>query len=253
MNSGKILVVDDEHGICDIVCLNLEGEGYQAECADSGRAALDKIAAEPPDLVILDIMMPEVDGWEVLSVIKGDPVTSDIPVILLSAKSEEISKLLGFQLGAQDYVTKPFSVRELIARVGAALEHAKSKDKGVQTQELAYEAGRIAALKDDEVFFIDPADTYFFAADRNNTYLHTSDDKYLVRKNLSNIETQLPKGFLRIHKSYIVNLSKISKLFSPTRGSYLVELTDEAGTNVPLSRSKVGLLRRALSGAGGVR
>ena len=91
MASGKVLVIDDEPGICDIVCLNLEGEGYEAECAGSGRSGLDKIKAEPPDLIILDIMIPGVDGWEVLSFIKGDPATSEIPVILLSAKSEEIS------------------------------------------------------------------------------------------------------------------------------------------------------------------
>ncbi|MHB9111147.1 MAG: response regulator transcription factor [Thermoleophilia bacterium] len=253
MTSGKVLVVDDEPGICDIVCLNLEGEGYEAECAHSGREALDKIKTEPPDLVILDIMMPEVDGWEVLSFIKGDPATSDIPVILLSAKSEEISKLLGFQLGAQDYVTKPFSVRELIARVGAALEHAKVRDEEPQASEFAYGAGKIAALKDNEVFFIDPAEIFFFAADRNNTYLHTNEDMYLVRRNLSYIETRLTKAFLRVHKSYIVNLDKVGKLSSPTRGSYLVELTDASRTKVPLSRSKVGLLRHALSGAGAVR
>ncbi len=84
----RVLVIDDEPGICDIVCLNLESEGYQAECAQSGRAALAKIKAASPDAVILDIMMPEIDGWEVLSHIKNDPVTRDIPIILLSAKSE---------------------------------------------------------------------------------------------------------------------------------------------------------------------
>lgn len=250
MTSSKVLVVDDEPGICDIVCLNLEGEGYEAECAHSGRSALDKIKATPPDLIILDIMMPEVDGWEVLSFIKGDPVTSEIPVILLSAKSEEISKLLGFQLGAQDYVTKPFSVKELIARVGAALEHVRARAEEAQPSGPSYEAGKIAALKDNEVFFLDPSEIFFAAADRNNTYLHTNEEKYLVRRNLSYIETRLTDRFLRVHKSYIVNLGKVSKLSSPTRGSYLVELTDESRTRVPLSRIKVGLLRRALSGTG---
>ena len=261
MTSRKVMVIDDEPGICDIVCLNLEGEGYEAECAHSGQSALEKIKAGHPDIIILDIMMPEIDGWEVLSHIKSDPATRDIPVILLSAKSEEISKLLGFQLGAADYVTKPFSVRELIARVGIALDRAQTRaegvqsaaPEGVQSAAPAYGAGKIAALKDNEVFFLDPAAICFAGAERNNTYLHTNEDKYLVRRNLSQIESRLSDGFLRVHKSYIVNLGMVGKLSSPARGSFLVELTDKRRTKVPVSRAKVGLLRRALSGAGAVR
>jgi DNA-binding response OmpR family regulator len=248
---SKVLIVDDEPGICDIICLNLENEGYETECAQSGYSALERIKASPPDLIVLDIMMPEIDGWEVLSHIKGDPATSDIPVILLSAKSEEISKLLGFKLGAQDYVTKPFSVKELIARVRIALSHTRRELAETRSGYGVATAGsaKIVAHKGNEVFFLDPSAVYFAAADRNNTYLHTNDDKYVLRRNLSQVENQLPNNFLRVHKSYIVNLSKVSKLSSPSRGSYLVELTDTRKSKIPVSRNKVVRLRQAISGA----
>ncbi len=246
--SKKILVVDDEPGICDIVCLNLESEGYQTECAQSGRDALAKIKAANPDAIILDIMMPEVDGWEVLSHIKNDPATRGIPVILLSAKSEEISKLLGFQLGAEDYITKPFSVKELAARVKVALERSGAKRAAARQPAPSPDGGKIMARKGRETIFVDLASIFFAAADRNNTYLHTNDDKYVLRRNISQVESQLPQGFMRVHKSFIVNLAKAGKLFSLKRGSYLVELNDARRSRIPVSRSKLAQLRREIAG-----
>lgn len=241
----KVLVVDDEPGICDIVCLNLEIEGYQADCAESGEEALEKMKSEPPDLVILDIMMPEVDGWELLSHMKADPSISDIPVILLSAKSEEISKLLGFQLGAEDYVTKPFSVKELLARIGIVLgRHGEQEAQAASPNHDADE--KIGGYKNNELYFLNPEDIYYVAADRNNSFLHTNDDSFILHRNLSFAQQQLPDYFQRVHKSYIINLHKVSKLTSPSRGAYTVELTDTGRTRIPVGRGKVQLLRKPL-------
>jgi len=114
----KILVVDDEKPISDIVKFNLTKEGYAVVTAFDGEEALSQFKAEQPDLVILDLMLPKIDGLEVARQIRKD---NDTPIIMLTAKDSEIDKVLGLELGADDYVTKPFSNRELVARVKANL------------------------------------------------------------------------------------------------------------------------------------
>lgn len=113
-----ILVVDDEKNISDIVKFNLENEGYEVETAFDGQEALDMVAEEPPDLILLDFMLPKVDGLEVLREVRK---THDMPIIMVTARDAEIDKVLGLELGADDYITKPFSNRELVARVKANL------------------------------------------------------------------------------------------------------------------------------------
>lgn len=120
---SKVLVVDDEKPISDIIKFNLTKEGYDVVTAADGREALDMYNDENPDLVLLDQMLPEVDGIEVLRQIRSK---SDIPVIMVTAKDSEIDKVLGLEMGADDYVTKPFSNRELVARVKANLRGRKS-------------------------------------------------------------------------------------------------------------------------------
>ena len=114
-----ILVVDDEASIRELLSFNLKKNGYSVETAADGREALAKAAGM--DLVLLDIMLPEVDGLEVCRRLTADPQTSGIPIIMLTAKAEEIDRVLGLELGADDYVVKPFSMRELLARVKAVL------------------------------------------------------------------------------------------------------------------------------------
>ena len=110
----KILVVDDEKPISDIIKFNLEKEGYEVVVAFDGEEALEKVEAEDPDLIILDLMLPKVDGLEVAKRVRAKHTT---PIIMVTAKDSELDKVLGLELGADDYVTKPFSNRELVARV----------------------------------------------------------------------------------------------------------------------------------------
>ncbi|MBE6081246.1 MULTISPECIES: response regulator [Tissierellales] len=116
--SRKILVVDDEKSIADILKFNLEKEGFLVETAYDGEEAVDKAYKRGPDLIVLDIMLPKKDGFQVLKEIRKDLKT---PVLMLTAKEEEVDKVLGLELGADDYITKPFSMREFIARVKANL------------------------------------------------------------------------------------------------------------------------------------
>jgi two-component system response regulator VicR len=117
----KILVVDDEKPIADILKFNLEKEGYSVELAYDGQEAIDKTHNTNPDLILLDIMLPKIDGFAVCKKIRQ---TNQLPIIMLTAKEEEVDKVLGLELGADDYITKPFGVRELLARVKANLRRA---------------------------------------------------------------------------------------------------------------------------------
>ena len=121
MSKGKILVVDDEIYIVHILDFSLGMEGYEVVTALDGEQALEKMKSERPDLIVLDIMMPKLDGYEVCKSVKGNPDTAHIPVILLSAKGRNVDQKLGFDVGADDYITKPFSPRKLVERINALL------------------------------------------------------------------------------------------------------------------------------------
>jgi two-component system alkaline phosphatase synthesis response regulator PhoP len=125
--AARILVVEDEPDMVLGLEHNLSYEGFEVETATDGRAGLDAFRRRPPDLVLLDVMLPEMDGFSVLSEIRS--TGSDVPVILLTAKGLEADKIHGFNLGADDYVTKPFSIRELMARIQAVLRRAQPEEE----------------------------------------------------------------------------------------------------------------------------
>ena len=121
MPSDTILAVDDEVHILELSSINLKAAGYHVVTALTGEEALKRCEVERPSLVLLDIMLPGIDGLEVCRRLKGDRMTSNIPIIMLTARGDEVDKILGLELGADDYITKPFSVRELAARVKSLL------------------------------------------------------------------------------------------------------------------------------------
>ena len=119
---GEVLIVDDEPGISRLIAMYLEREGFQTSTARTGAEALEMASAGSPTLVILDIMLPDIDGWEVCREIRR---TSDVPIIMLTAREGDEDKIVGLEIGADDYVTKPFVPRELVARVKAILRRAR--------------------------------------------------------------------------------------------------------------------------------
>jgi diguanylate cyclase (GGDEF)-like protein len=121
----RILVVDDDPDILQFVRMNLELEGFTADTAEGGRQALDEAKAKPPDLVLLDVMMPEMDGLTVLRRLRQMPATANVPVIILTAKALAEDRVRGLDLGADDYITKPFDLEELVARVRTVLRRAQ--------------------------------------------------------------------------------------------------------------------------------
>lgn len=125
MNRSKILVVEDEKNIVRVVTYNLEREGCQVQVAKDGEEALGKAQRELPDLVILDLMLPKIDGLEVCRQLRANPKTAQIPIIMLTAKTQEADRIVGLEMGADDYIPKPFSPRELLARVKAVLRRSQ--------------------------------------------------------------------------------------------------------------------------------
>lgn len=150
---NKILVVDDERSIADIIQFNLEKEGYIVDTAYDGEEGMNKVNQIMPDLIILDVMMPKKDGFQVLKEIR---LKYNTPVLMLTAKEEEVDKVLGLELGADDYITKPFSMRELVARVKSNLRRIEfSKQPDINTVitkgELSIDLNKYEVKKSEKV------------------------------------------------------------------------------------------------------
>ena len=129
MSKEKVLIIEDEKDLVKMLDYNLRKEGFRIFSANNGEDGLDMARRENPDLILLDLMLPEMDGLDVCKAVKNDAKTTHIPIIILTAKAQESDKVVGLELGADDYVTKPFSPRELIARIKAVLRRLKEKDK----------------------------------------------------------------------------------------------------------------------------
>ena len=135
MQNIKILIVDDDRNIVELLRLYIEKEGYQTVIALNGREALQALEREKPDLIVLDVMMPEIDGWQVWREVRKK---SETPIIMLTAKGETFDKVLGLELGADDYMVKPFETKELIARIKAVLRRYETKDR-ISDDEVRFE------------------------------------------------------------------------------------------------------------------
>ncbi len=138
--SNKILIVDDDVNICELLRLYLEKDGFETVVANDGETAVEYVSKYNPDLILLDIMLPKLDGWQVCREIRKN---FDTPIIMLTAKGETFDKILGLELGADDYVSKPFDTKEVIARVKAVLRRSADKDKSDKIEEVRYDKLRI--------------------------------------------------------------------------------------------------------------
>ena len=174
MPSHKILIVDDDANITELIRLYLDKEGFLTTCASNGKIALDKFNSENPSLIILDIMMPEMDGWQVCREIRR---TSNVPIIMLTAKGETFDKVLGLELGAVDYMVKPFETKELVARVKAVLRRFENKDsdsrKEISYTNLSVNLSNYELKLNGKIIEIPPKELellYFLASNPNRVF-----------------------------------------------------------------------------------
>ncbi|MBM4062019.1 MAG: response regulator transcription factor [Planctomycetes bacterium] len=163
MAKPKILVVEDEPDILEVMQYNLEREGYKVVACRNGEQGLSRIRTDDPDLVILDLMLPGMDGLEVCRQVKADPVTRTIPVVMVTAKGEESDVVLGLGLGADDYLVKPFRPRELVARIKVVLRRGPLREQGgkgerVVRGSLAIDLGRHEARVAEQLLVLTPTE-----------------------------------------------------------------------------------------------
>ncbi len=148
LTNQKILVIEDEVNIQELIKYNLEKNGYKIVISDNGIDGLEEAIANVPDLILLDLMLPGMDGLEVCKRLRMDKRTKKVPIFMLTAKSEELDKVLGLELGADDYITKPFSIKELIARIRSAMRRI-SEDRNEEAEEK--ESSTILKVRDIEI------------------------------------------------------------------------------------------------------
>lgn len=237
----RILLVDDDESLLRGLKLALEHEGYCVCTATSGAAALDHMSRKHPHLVILDVMMPGMDGMEVLRRIRANPATRDTAVMMLTAKDSDQAKIAGFGLGADDYLSKAFSLDELRCRVEALLRRVVAEPEGDGL------SSRIpVTLGAGGEMLIDAGDVYFFEGVRNYSYVHTYDARFLSRLSLGAVEQVADSRFMRIHRSYIVNVDRVRVGKWATRSQYRVQLADQASTELAVSRRLLSELRQRI-------
>jgi two-component system, OmpR family, phosphate regulon response regulator PhoB len=138
----KILVVEDESDVADLLTLNFRKAGFRISTAADGASGLQKAREDRPDFIVLDLMLPKMSGLEVCKILKSDTATSHIPILMLTAKAEEIDRIVGLEFGADDYVTKPFSPREIVLRIRAILRRGEIPGESLKAGPISIDAGR---------------------------------------------------------------------------------------------------------------
>ena len=207
MNDYRILVVDDEEDLCEILKFNLETDGYVVETANSAEEAL-KMNIESFDLLLLDVMMGGMSGFAMAKKLKEDPATKDIPVVFLTARDTENDTVTGFNLGADDYISKPFSIREVLVRIRAVLRRTAEKNGEQQANVLRYQG--LELNLDKKTVSIDGEDVPFTKTEFEILHL-LLDEKGRVFSRQELIDRIWPKDVLVLDRTVDVNITRLRK------------------------------------------
>ncbi len=241
----SVLVMDDDQAIVDMIRMGLEADGMRVFGAADGGEGIDVLGRERVDVVVLDIMMPRVDGWMALMDIRNNPATADLPVIMLTAKTQDLAKILAFKQGVQQYVTKPFNIMELAARV-ESLARGRRRMSAESAGSTEAEFRKLAVRKGGRTVLLNLDDIVYLSARNKSTYAHTYENQYLVDLTLGDLETKLGReSFTRVHRSYLVNLNKVKEILR-VDGGYVVVAADRDETHIPVARRQVRQFREAV-------
>ncbi len=240
----SVLVIDDDESIVEMVRLGLEADGMSVIGAQDGAEGIELLARERVDVVVLDIMMPRVDGWMALMEIRNDPATAELPVIMLTGKTQDLAKILAFKQGVQQYVTKPFNILELSARVEGLARGSRQRQQTQASSDSEFR--KIAVRKGGRTVLLSIDEIVFLSARNKSTYAHTFENQYLVDQTLGELEAKLSKNsFVRVHRSYMVNLNCIKEILRQD-GSYVVVVADRDETHLTVARRQVKHFREAV-------
>ncbi len=243
MKSKTILIIEDEKGVRENIKTLLEEEKYSVHAAANGTEGITMAKEILPDLIICDVLMHGVDGYEVLKTLSAEKKTKSIPFIFLTAKVERDDIRLGMQLGADDYLFKPYKAEELLKAIEARFKRIKmltvnieTKGKSRNEKKYSYE-GKIFVKINNQPNILKINEVLFISAENQYTSVNLSEGKsFLIRKSISYWERILPKKeFLRIHRSTIINMEYISKMGKWDNSSMLVYLS---GVEKPFIISK---------------
>jgi len=231
MLKGTVLVVDDNPELVRGLGTLLSNAGYRVLSLESGADVAETVSEHRPDLVVLDVMMPGVDGWDALRSLRADPGNDGVAVMMLTAKGTEEAKVRGFTLGADDYLTKPFSLNEFRCRVDALVRRSGRS---------RMEAGdRLPVVSGDGTELLALGEVVYIEGIHNYTYVHAKGDRLLSRLSLGVIEAKGLPGFMRIHRSFIVRLAAVKGYRWMGKSSFKVQMDDDEGTELPVSRTLV--------------
>lgn len=236
----RILLIEDDLALVRGLKGALETHGCVVRATNRGANALETALEFHPDLILLDVMMPGVDGWEVLSHLRENSNTSNVPVIMLTATDSNDAKIKGFTLGADDYVTKPFSVEELRCRIAAVLRRSQPDTPGDETCYIPVISGESGTE------LVRCKDVYFVEGIRNFTYVHTLDGRHLSRLTLGALDKKGIETFMRVHRSFIVNLEHVKSCGWISRSAYRIRLSNVNGTEIQVSRPLISEVQRRL-------
>ncbi len=243
--SIHVLVVDDDAPIIDMIRMGLEADGMRVFGASDGGEGIEVLGRERIDVVVLDIMMPRVDGWMALMDIRNNPATADVPVIMLTAKTQDLAKILAFKQGVQQYVTKPFNIMELSARIDS-LVRGRRRPGSEPPSGGESEFRKLAVRKGGRTVLLNIDDIVYLSARNKSTYAHTFENQYLVDLTLTDLEARLGReSFTRVHRSHLVNLNRIKEILR-IDGGYVVVTADRDETHIPVARRQVRVFREAV-------
>ena len=239
----SVLAVDDDASIVEMIRMGLEAEGMHVLSASDGAEALEVLRKEHVDVVLLDIMMPRVDGWMALMEIRNDPATADIPVIMLTAKTQDLARILAFKQGVQQYVTKPFNLTELIVRIQSLM---RGRPRGGLPGNADGDLRKLAVRKGGRTVLLNLEDVVYISAKNKSTYVHTYENQFLVDLTLTELEERLGTDvFRRLHRSYMINLNMVKEIVR-SQGAYMVVVADRDETQIPVARRQVRSFREAV-------
>jgi DNA-binding LytR/AlgR family response regulator len=240
-----VLVIDDDESLVEMIRMGLEADGMCVVSACDGAEGIETLSRETVDVVVLDVMMPRVDGWMALMEIRNNPLTADMPVIMLSAKTQDLAKILAFKQGVQQYVTKPFNILELSARIEGLVKGRRRAGIDGETPADA-DFRKLAVRKGGRTVLLTIDDIVFISARNKSTYAHTYENQYLVDMTVGELEAKLAKeSFTRVHRSYMINLNRIKEIVR-VDGAYVVVVSDRDETHIPVARRQVRAFREAV-------